>query len=467
MASCFRHGLVVLAVVLYSLQVTAAPVVRPASTTDVFKKGGQTLDINRHWGEILDVKPTPSTSAKVNIPVRLTESFGWARVGQWVKNGIKAHPGKIAATAGVMWLIDQIPGASFDPVTGLPMSPAKPGAPLTGVASSSDIGWAVAGSSHKRYTARAACEATYPVGTWLMHQTANPPTQMQVASYIISGTGDTSVTCHLMASNAAYGPIRSDTVLRSGTSCPTGSVYSSTDRACSTQTPAMPMTDAELDGLVSNVPNMPEHLWDSGLGPDLASIPGTFDGPDSVGFSGPSSIDLPATRTTSTDSVSGNTTVVESLPSIRFDYGTNPLSITPSTSTTTNTYTNGQLQSSTTTNTQTNTNNSTVVTTPAPEVPTDCAFMPTVCAFIDWVKQPFTEQAPDFSDLIDDEEFSESITISGNATCPAPTMIDTNLGSFEFSWQPACTWAGMIKPLVIIAALIAAIYISLGVARSE
>jgi len=93
--------------------------------------------------------------------------------------------------------------------------------------------------------------------------------------------------------------------------------------------------------------------------------------------------------------------------------------------------------------------------------------MPTVCAFIDWVKQPFTEQAPDFSDLIDDQDFSESITIAGNATCPAPTMIETNLGSFEFSWQPACTWAGMIKPLVIIAALIAAIYITLGVARSE
>jgi len=153
------------------------------------------------------------------------------------------------------------------------------------------------------------------------------------------------------------------------------------------------------------------------------------------------------------------------MPSIQFKYSPSPLSVTATPTSTTTTYQNG-IKTSTSTTTTT-TNNTTTVTPPKIEVPTDCAFMPTVCSFIDWVKQPFTEEAPDFSDFIDDEDFSDSITIPGNATCPAPTMIETNLGSYEFSWQPACTWAGMIKPLVIIAALIAAIYISLGVARSE
>jgi len=444
MASCFRYGLVVLAAVLYSLQVTAAPVVRPASTTDIFKKGGQTLDINRHWGEIIDVKPTPSTSAKVNVPVKLAESFNWARVGTWVKNGLKSHPGKIAATAGLLWAIDQIPGASIDGT-----SPVRlPSTRATGAywETSRDKVTLIA----RFADSSAACKSL--VGSY---------------PYFYYGA-QSGVWYPCYGSNRADGGgVLQGHVQRVPYDCPYGV---DAQFRCLTTPPGstpQPFTDADYDELASKVPLIPEPLWNSGFGSGLADIPGTFDGPDGIDFGGPSSIDLPASRTTTTDSVSGNTTVVESLPSVRFDYGTNPLSITPTTSTTTNTYTNGQLQSSTTTNTQTNTNNSTVVTTPAPDIPTDCAFMPTVCAFIEWVKQPFTEEAPDFADLIDDQDFSESITIPGNATCPAPTMIETNLGSFEFSWQPACTWAGMIKPLVIIAALIAAIYISLGVARSE
>ncbi len=427
MASCFRYGLVVLAAVLYSVQVTAAPVVRPASTTDVFKKGGQTLDINRHWGEILDVKPTPTTTAKVNLPVNLKQGFNWSRVVASVKSALKLHPGKIAATAGAMWLIDQIPGGSYDPATD---------SYVTNPTNTTTTYWL--GASNGRYgTAEQACKS-------------------YSGSYTVTANTNGSYYCRNSSGQVMW------TLIPQTLQCP----YGHTKYRCDAGPNVVPLTDSQFETMASQAPNMPEDMWNSGFGDSLGSIPGTFDGPDAEDFTGPSSVELPSTRTTTTDST-GNTTVVESIPSIRFDYGTNPLSITPSTSTTTNTYTNGQLQSSTVTNTQTNTNNSTVVTTPATEVPTDCAFMPTVCAFIDWVKQPFTEEAPDFSDLIDDQDFSESITISGNATCPAPTMIETNLGSFEFSWQPACTWAGMIKPLVIIAALIAAIYISLGVARSE
>ena len=93
--------------------------------------------------------------------------------------------------------------------------------------------------------------------------------------------------------------------------------------------------------------------------------------------------------------------------------------------------------------------------------------MPTVCSFIDWVKTPFNEEEPDLSELIADEDFEKEINFSSNATCPGPSMISTSYGDFEFSWDPACQWAGMIKPFFLIAALISAIYISLGAIRGS
>lgn len=446
MASFFRYGLVVLAAVLYSVEVTAIPVVRPASTSDVFKKGGQTLDINRHWGEIIDVKPTPTTSAKVNVPVQLAESFGWGRIANTVKNVLKSNPAKIAATAGVLWAIDQIPGAEI--LDGQPVRTTQP-AGATGIywETSRDQVQALARFADSSQACK-SLTSSYPYWYYGAAAGAFYPCY---GSYQQNTAGSRQGWVQRVEYNCPYGV--GDNFACNTTPLPGGD--------------KQPFTDADYDQFAAKVPDIPEALWNEGLGPNLADIPGTFDGPDGIGFTGPSSIDLPSVRTTTTDSVTGDTTVVESFPSIQFDYGSNPLSITPSTSTTTNTYTNGQLKNSTTTSTVTNTNNSTVVTSPVSDVPTDCAFMPTVCGFIDWVKQPFTEEAPDLSELIEDEDFSESVTISGNATCPAPTIIETNLGSFEFSWEPACVWAGMTKPLVIIAALIAAIYISLGVARSE
>uniref|UniRef100_UPI0039C65557 virulence factor TspB C-terminal domain-related protein n=1 Tax=Umezakia ovalisporum TaxID=75695 RepID=UPI0039C65557 len=170
------------------------------------------------------------------------------------------------------------------------------------------------------------------------------------------------------------------------------------------------------------------------------------------------------THTTTLDNVSGNTTVVESIPTHHFEYGSQPLSVTSHTTTITNTYVNGQQTSSTTTSNQTEN----PVTSPvATETPTDCAFMPTVCAFIEWVKTPFNEQAPELGDFIENEDFEREFNMPGNATCPAPMIISTSKGGYEFSWDPACQWAGLIKPFIIIGALILAIMINLGSFRRD
>jgi len=248
-------------------------------------------------------------------------------------------------------------------------------------------------------------------------------------------------------------------------SCSNG--YSLATFSCNETRPqAVPFTDADFDELASHVPDIPAGMWDE-FGGALDSVPGTFDYPDSTIFDGPASVSGSPTTTTTTDS-EGNTTVIESTPTYNFDFSSNPLSVTSTTTNTTNTYNNGQHTS--TTVTTTSPVPSPVVSTPGAsetEVPTDCSFMPTVCEFIEWVKTPFEPDEVDFAQFTEDKNFGESVTISGNAICPAPMILNTYLGDFEFSWEPACQWAGLLKPILIIGALLAAIYISLGVARGD
>ncbi|MGA4603894.1 virulence factor TspB C-terminal domain-related protein, partial [Ectopseudomonas hydrolytica] len=229
------------------------------------------------------------------------------------------------------------------------------------------------------------------------------------------------------------------------------------------QLPPIPVTDPDLDNFVSNF-NDPGQVVPDVVPTILDIDPSLLGPPDGVVFTGPSSMPGQPTHTTTLDNVSGNTTVIESTPTHHFQYDTNPLSVTSHTTTVTNTYVNGQQTSSTTTSNQ----SQNPVTSPTPvETPTDCAFMPTVCAFIEWVKTPFTEQSPDFGDFIENEDFERDFNIPGNSTCPAPMIISTSKGGYEFSWEPACQWAGLIKPFIIIGALILAIMINLGSFRRD
>lgn len=103
------------------------------------------------------------------------------------------------------------------------------------------------------------------------------------------------------------------------------------------------------------------------------------------------------------------------------------------------------------------------------EIPTDCDFMPTVCAFIDWFKDDDLGDEPDLKSIMkDDEDFAKTKTISfGAAVCPAPYTIQIpSLGmSADLSFEFFCQFAEYAKALVLAAAYIFAAYISLGVAR--
>lgn len=425
------------------------PVVRPASTQDQFKKGSTTLDIDRHWGEVVDIPASEySSSARVNLPVVQKSKYSPGRIATGIKNVLKNNPIKLAVTTAGVYLIQQLPGASFDSVTGEPIVTTE-GEPMPRGEAAGDYYWRAEASP---YPIAGSVEATCRA------YVATKTSAQGYRSHTVSESGGVCV----------WGPttmphiVNYTNITRVGSHCPTGGTYKASLGVC-LGVVVNPMTDAQIDQVVSNTGNLSEQQW-AELGPELlAEIPGTFDGPDGSEFTGPASVQGSPTVTTSTDSGTGTTTVTESIPSFTFDYSADPLSITSNTTVTNNTYENG-VQTSTSTTVQTSPSTG-VETVPEIEVPTDCDFMPTVCSFIDWVKDPFQEEEPDLSDLIADDDFQKNIDFSSNASCPAPSIMATSQGSFEFSWQPACQWAGMVKPFIIIAALLAAIFINLGAIR--
>lgn len=103
------------------------------------------------------------------------------------------------------------------------------------------------------------------------------------------------------------------------------------------------------------------------------------------------------------------------------------------------------------------------------DIPTDCDFMPTVCAFLDWFKDDNIPDDPDLAKIINDEDFERSYSIDfGDNSCPQPVSIDIAFldKTIELSYEPACDLMGYARPFVLISAYIFAIYIALGVVRN-
>lgn len=404
---------------------------------------------SRNWNATISTQ----SGARVNVPVVSSNGYTPARIANAVKNLIKSHPLKIAGTGVGLYLINQLPGASFDPLTGQPL--ITPHLVTSGYSWQPYITNATVQPTQRYSTEREACIRV--VGS----ESSGNSWTLGIQYHSATQRGCTRVWNPAVCPGCGTQTI--GTATRTTLNCPNGIDEQTSTCRTSPITP-IPLTDPQLDQLVSSVPNMTPQHW-ADLGPLLYdNIPATFDGPDFQDFTGPSSIQLPSTTTTSTNPSNGEVTIVESLPSLQLDYSSSPNSITSTPTTVTNTYQNGNL-----TNTSTTTTNTTTTTTPTPvaEIPTDCEFMPTVCAFIEWYRQPFDEEEPDLSDIIADDEFSETYVFSGNAQCPPPANISTVFGDFEFSYQPACQWAGMIKPLIIMAALLSAIFINLGSVRGN
>ncbi len=145
------------------------------------------------------------------------------------------------------------------------------------------------------------------------------------------------------------------------------------------------------------------------------------------------------------------------------------------TETTTKTYKDGQLtDTKTTTKTITNsqaTPQTQPQTQPQAQQKTDCAFMPTVCRFIEWVKRDDVPVDTDLSALKVKELPIENKTYTidfGVAQCPSPRQISfTFFGprTYELSYDLFCRIASGLRYIVLAVAYLFAAKIIAGVAR--
>lgn len=86
------------------------------------------------------------------------------------------------------------------------------------------------------------------------------------------------------------------------------------------------------------------------------------------------------------------------------------------------------------------------------ETPTDCAFFPTLCEWLDWTKQPLDDE-PDLNKIINDaDDFEREYKITGGAaSCPAPYKLTIPFfaKTFDVSYQPFCDFATYLRYLFL------------------
>lgn len=444
-----------------------SPVVRPASATDTFVKGTSTLDIDRHWGEVIDVG-----AQTVKLPVVQKSKFSPARIAGGIKAILKSNPLKIAATAGMVYLIQKLPGASFDSVTGQPIMTPQTPVPV----SSSNSPWQVSFNTVQPgyyNSVTAACNGVLPAvnaylggGQRVLFVSTTRLTDTQFNCNVQKQAYDNTTKTWMNNGPVTYQVGWSIGVFRySAVNCTPPATYDASVGSCMQFPPSAPMTDSEIDTLVSKTPELTNAQWEQ-LGPIMnGEIPATFDGPDGTDFTGPASYQGQPTTTTSTHvNPDGSTSVdlSETVTNYNFSYSPSPLSITTTTTTTTNNYTNGQNTGSTTVTDASPNPVETPTTTPTTDQKIDCEFMPTHCSWLNWTKEepvmPATTSLP-----TNEIAKPDGVTVNVSASCPAPIVIDGNgiqgWTNFEISFQVACDFLSAISPIVkgvcmMIAALI-------------
>ncbi|AXH76039.1 MAG: TspB protein [Inoviridae sp.] len=189
------------------------------------------------------------------------------------------------------------------------------------------------------------------------------------------------------------------------------------------------------------------------------------------------SLAFPPVTTTTVDLDTGKTTTVETNIWHDFnvkDNNSDQPKIEAETTSKSDTYTDGQKTGESTTTSSSGTASGVGPVAGSGEkleidIPTDCDFMPTVCAFLEWFKDDDLGEDPDLSSIMkDDEEFAKTKVISfGAAVCPQPYTIHISSLSMsvDLSFEFFCQFAEYARALVLAAAYIFAAYISLGVAR--
>lgn len=100
-----------------------------------------------------------------------------------------------------------------------------------------------------------------------------------------------------------------------------------------------------------------------------------------------------------------------------------------------------------------------IVIPPAPlDIPTDCAFMPTLCEWLDWFKKDEPPEEPNFDDakqVIDLRDYQENVTIGPKIQqCPEPMEFTVPYVNaiVSVSWLPFCDLADLVRPLLLLLA---------------
>lgn len=99
------------------------------------------------------------------------------------------------------------------------------------------------------------------------------------------------------------------------------------------------------------------------------------------------------------------------------------------------------------------------------DIPTDCDFSPTLCAFLDWFKT--TDPLPEHPDIpvedIVEQGFNSGL---GEGSCPSPVQFHFQGAQLEYSYQPACDAAPWFRAILLMIASLASAYILLGVRQN-
>lgn len=433
-------------------------VVEPSQIKRTYTPGSPPYAFNdsRSWDQ-----PVSTQSGRVKVPVKTDRKYGFPSFRAGLKNALKLNPARVIGNAVVAGAVGAVGWIMSGDNTTLQK-------PEYSYDSSLTLFWC--GESRVLYCdGRHAMTQRYPspsdakpaLDDFYCSQYGSKCAPGSVTSTISISGNQATYNWKFPVVGQSYSLRGGSTLYRHG-ACSAGFIYVNATGQCQSTTPQFaPVTDSDIDGLVSGITSPGDA---SAIAPDvISSVPGSYDYPDGYDFSGPESITGdPVVTTTTTPS---GTEVSTSTPSYSFDYSTNPLSITTTTTNTTTVYNNGTLVSTSTT-----TNNQGVVDVspePSSEVPTDCEFMPTVCEFIAWYKAPAELQDPDMPEPVDDD-FEQTYPASFGGSCPAPRTVHTDhFGTLSISWQPLCDLAFYIKFLVIGGASLFAAYIGLGISRGK
>lgn len=187
-------------------------------------------------------KVPSSGSGKISVKVTPVAVANRAKVAAKAISSIKGGVPGVVATAAIQWAIDQIPGAEV--IDNQPVM-LVPGAAATGTPSTTDIQWCVSGTTNCAYNAKAACQLRYPAGTY--HYSSKYGTSLPVGDHTIKAVNDTQSTCSLQA--LGYPDFRTETIVRTGTTCPSGGSYSTTLRSCTGAPQITPFNDSDYVNL--------------------------------------------------------------------------------------------------------------------------------------------------------------------------------------------------------------------------